>query len=109
MQISYIQTEIRGEELTNYVQHLTVVQRSFNELSVLSNKRLRDLETLLDFIQSTTTELICVNEKEEIETSRDWSSKSHHVHCYFWLPISSGYAIPYSGILYLIQGVFTSL
>ena len=79
MQISYIQTEIRGEELTNYVQHLTVVQRSFNELSVQSNKRLRDLETLLDFIQSTTTELICVNEKEEIETSRDWSSKSHHV------------------------------
>ena len=30
-------------------------------------------------------------------------------HCYFWLPISGGYAIPYSGILYLIQGVFTSL
>ena len=79
MQISYIQTEIRGEELTNYVQHLTVVQRSFNELSVQSNKRLRDLETLLDFIQSTTTELIWVNEKEEIETSRDWSSKSHDV------------------------------
>ena len=31
------------------------------------------------------------------------------LHCYFWLPISGGYAIPYSGILYLIQGVFTSL
>jgi hypothetical protein len=74
--IFYLQTEIRGEELTNYVQQLTAVQRSFNELSVLSKKRLRDLETLLDFIQSTTTELIWLNEKEEIETSRDWSSKS---------------------------------
>ena len=84
--------------MTNYIQQLSDVQRSFNELSVLSNKRLRDLETLLDHIQSTTTELIWLNEKEEIETSRDWSSKSldvaeteryHEVSCSFtrtWHP-----------------------
>jgi dystonin len=74
-----LQTKFQGEELTIYVQHLTVVQKSYNELLVLSNKRLADLETLLDFIQSATTELIWLNEKEEMEISRDWSSKSLNV------------------------------
>ena len=55
------------------------MQKSYNELLVLSNKRLADLETLLDFIQSATTELIWLNEKEEMEISRDWSSKSLNV------------------------------
>ena len=44
-----------------------------------SKKRLADLEMLQDFIQSATTELIWLNEKEEIEISRDWSSKSLNV------------------------------
>lgn len=65
--------------MTIYVQHLSALQKSFNELMVLSNKRLADLETLLDFIQSATTELIWLNEKEEIEIARDWSSKSLNV------------------------------
>lgn len=32
-----------------------------------------DLDTLLDFIQSATNELQYLNEKEEIEVTRDWS------------------------------------
>ena len=102
--------------MTNYIQQLTVVQRSFYELSELSNKRLRDLETLLDFIQSTTTELIWLNEKEEIETSRDWSSKSldvaeteryHEVSCSFtrtWHPsvtLSEHFGAPVLMFLFL--------
>jgi hypothetical protein len=61
------------------VQHLTTLQKSCNELLVLSNKRLVDLELLQDFIQSATTELIWLNEKEEIEIARDWSAKSLNI------------------------------
>ncbi|GBM10355.1 Dystonin, partial [Araneus ventricosus] len=46
---------------------------------VLSTKRVSDLDTLLDFIQSATSELIWMNEKEEIEVSRDWSSKTLNI------------------------------
>ena len=70
---------MQGDELTIYVHHLTLVHKSYNELLVTSNKRLADLETLLDFIQSATTELIWLNEKEETELTRDWSSKSLNV------------------------------
>lgn len=38
-----------------------------------------DLDTLQEFIQSATSELIWMNEKEEVEVSRDWSSKSLNI------------------------------
>jgi len=41
-----------------------------------SKKRTADLETLMDFVQSATNELIWLSEKEEREITRDWSSKS---------------------------------
>ena len=46
---------------------------------VLSNKYISDLETLLDFLQSATNELIWLNEKEEIEINRDWSDKNLNI------------------------------
>jgi hypothetical protein len=46
---------------------------------VTSNKRLSDLETLQDFLQSATNELIWLNEKEEVELSRDWSDKNLNI------------------------------
>lgn len=61
------------------MQHLTALQKSYNELLVLSNKRLVDLELLQDFIQSATAELIWLNEKEEVEIARDWSAKSLNI------------------------------
>ena len=61
------------------MQHLTALQKSYNELLVLSNKRLVDLELLQDFIQSATAELIWFNEKEEVEIARDWSAKSLNI------------------------------
>lgn len=45
----------------------------------MSTKRVSDLDTLLDFIQSATNELIWMNEKEEIEVSRDWTAKSLNI------------------------------
>jgi hypothetical protein len=55
------------------------LQKVYAELLVISNKRLSDLETLQDFLQSATNELIWLNEKEEIEVSRDWSDKNLNI------------------------------
>ncbi|EFX86426.1 hypothetical protein DAPPUDRAFT_313136 [Daphnia pulex] len=73
------QNKFQGEESAIYVHHVTILQKSYTELTMTSKKRLADLEMLQDFIQSATTELIWLNEKEEIEISRDWSSKSLNV------------------------------
>lgn len=68
-----------GDELALYSQHLSQLQKIYTELSALSNNRLSDLESLLDFIQSATNELVWLNEKEETELSRDWSDKNLNV------------------------------
>lgn len=65
-----------GEELTLYSQHLAVLQKLYTELLSASNKRLSDLDTLHDFIQSATGELVWLSSKEETEVTRDWSDKS---------------------------------
>lgn len=62
-----------GEELTMYNQHLSTLQKIYAELLSFSNNRMSDLDSLLDFIQSATNELHWLNEKEEIEVTRDWS------------------------------------
>lgn len=70
------QHNFRGEEASLYSQLLIQVQRSYSDLLVASNKRLSDLETLQDFIQSATSELIWLNEKEESEIRRDWGARN---------------------------------
>lgn len=52
------------------------LERGYSELLVMSNKRLSDLESLLDYIQTATAELMWLNEKEDMEVSRDWSAKN---------------------------------
>lgn len=68
-----------GEELVLYTQHLSQLQKIYAELSALSNNRLSDLDSLLDFIQSSSNELVWLNEKEEAEVSRDWSDKNLNI------------------------------
>ncbi|KZC14108.1 Dystonin [Dufourea novaeangliae] len=68
-----------GEELTLYSQHLVVLQKLYAELLSSSNKRLSDLDTLHDFIQSATGELVWLSSKEETEVTRDWSDKNLNV------------------------------
>ncbi|XP_011865299.1 PREDICTED: dystonin isoform X20 [Vollenhovia emeryi] len=68
-----------GEELTLYSQHLSTLQKLYAELLAVSNKRLSDLDTLHDFIQSATGELVWLNAKEETEVTRDWSDKNLNV------------------------------
>ncbi|XP_056639481.1 dystonin isoform X43 [Diorhabda sublineata] len=63
----------QGEELVLYNQLLGQLQKTYAELLSFSTNRMTDLESLLDFIQSATNELSWLNEKEEIEVTRDWS------------------------------------
>ncbi|XP_050437249.1 dystonin isoform X15 [Adelges cooleyi] len=68
-----------GDELALYSQHLNTLQKVYSDLVTFSNKRLSDLETLQDFLQSATNQLKWLNEKEEIELNRDWSDKDLNV------------------------------
>lgn len=72
-------SHFHGEESTLYSQHLAVLQKLYTELLAASNKRLSDLDTLLDFIQSATGELVWLSSKEETEVTRDWSDKNLNV------------------------------
>ncbi len=47
------EAEVRfhGEELKIYGERMTILQKAYNELLVLSNKRVSDLHTLHDFMQ----------------------------------------------------------
>ncbi|KFM60284.1 Dystonin, partial [Stegodyphus mimosarum] len=78
-QCSSQRTQFKGEELELYCKLLSRLEKGYSEVLVMSNKRMSDLDTLLDFIQSATNELIWMNEKEEIEVSRDWSAKSLNI------------------------------
>lgn len=72
-------TKFRGEELILYGQHLNQLDKIHLDLQVLSKKRTTDLETVFDFLQSATTELVWLNSKEEIELSRDWSDRNLNI------------------------------
>ena len=73
---SSVKNSFHGEELQLYIQYLNGVQKSYADLLMSSKKRQSDLETLMDFVQSATNELIWLSEKEEREITRDWSSKN---------------------------------
>ncbi|XP_022818700.1 microtubule-actin cross-linking factor 1 isoform X19 [Spodoptera litura] len=62
-----------GEELNLYNQHLSQLQKLYAELLSTSTKRMSDLDALQDFLQSATAELNWLNEKEQVELSRDWA------------------------------------
>ncbi|KAJ2940873.1 hypothetical protein O0L34_g10132 [Tuta absoluta] len=62
-----------GEELALYNQHLSALQKLYAELLSTSTKRMSDLDALQDFLQSATAELNWLNEKEQVELSRDWA------------------------------------
>ncbi|XP_050545575.1 microtubule-actin cross-linking factor 1 isoform X5 [Daktulosphaira vitifoliae] len=72
-------SNFHGDELALYSQHLNTLQRVYSDLVTFSNKRLSDLETLQDFLQSATNQLKWLNEKEEIELNRDWSDKDLNI------------------------------
>ncbi|XP_045505239.1 microtubule-actin cross-linking factor 1 isoform X18 [Colias croceus] len=66
-------SNFNGEELNLYNQHLSQLQKSYADLLSTSTKRISDLDALQDFLQSATAELNWLNEKEQVELSRDWA------------------------------------
>merc|ERR1719367_1294357 len=72
------EAEVRfhGEELKIYGERMTILQKAYNELLVLSNKRVSDLHTLHDFITAAHSELTWLKEKEDRECGRDWADKN---------------------------------
>lgn len=58
---------------------MSQLRKTYAELLSLSNKRVSDLHSLLDFLQAATQELIWLNEKEEQELNRDWANKSLNI------------------------------
>ena len=48
------EVKFHGEELKIYGERMTVLQKAYNELLVLSNKRVSDLHSLYDFMQVST-------------------------------------------------------
>lgn len=55
---SSAKSSFHGDELQLYINYLNQVQKSYAELLMQSKKRTADLETLMDFVQSATNELI---------------------------------------------------
>jgi len=71
------EAEVRfhGEELRIYGERMTILQKAYNELLVLSNKRVSDLHTLNDFMQAAHTEISWLDKKEDAEVARDWADR----------------------------------
>nr|XP_049464784.1 dystonin isoform X43 [Anopheles coluzzii] len=65
-----------GEELQLYRQRLSQLQKVYAELLSTSTKRLSDLDALVDFLATATAELSWLNDREQIEVSRDWADKN---------------------------------
>ncbi|KAH9363308.1 hypothetical protein HPB48_006414 [Haemaphysalis longicornis] len=63
-----------SEERSQYQQQLSQLERGYSELLVLSNKRLSDLDALLEFAQSAAAELRWLQERQTPEVMRDWAS-----------------------------------
>ena len=69
-------SQFKGEEYEVYQRMLNRLHKSYSELVVVSNKRLSDLDTLIDFVQSADKEIKWLADKEEVEVARDWSAKN---------------------------------
>ncbi|XP_017129684.1 dystonin isoform X36 [Drosophila elegans] len=69
------QTKFSGDELALYQQRLNQLQKVYAELLSTSTKRLSDLDSLQHFLGQASSELQWLNEKEQVEITRDWADK----------------------------------
>ncbi|XP_032597098.1 dystonin isoform X8 [Drosophila grimshawi] len=69
------QSKFSGDELNLYQQRLNQLQKVYDELHSTSTKRLTDLDSLQHFLAQASAELQWLNEKEQVEITRDWADK----------------------------------
>ncbi|GFR20379.1 plectin [Trichonephila clavata] len=67
-----------SKEIDNvaFTEELEKFDTKYKALMAYTSEKQRDLETLLDFVQSGTRELKWMSDKEETEVARDWSAKN---------------------------------
>ncbi|XP_055907401.1 dystonin isoform X24 [Eupeodes corollae] len=70
------QTKFNGDELNLYQQRLNQLQKLYADLLSTSTKRLSDLDSLQHFLAQASAELQWLNEKEQVEITRDWADKN---------------------------------
>ncbi|KFM81545.1 Plectin, partial [Stegodyphus mimosarum] len=74
--IASLKTIIKRGEADSSSEEAEKLESKFQSLESFVAQKLRDSESLLDFIQSASRELKWMKEKEEAEVSRDWSAKN---------------------------------
>ncbi|KRJ99265.1 uncharacterized protein Dyak_GE13333, isoform W [Drosophila yakuba] len=87
------QTKFSGDELALYQQRLNQLQKVYAELLSTSTKRLSDLDSLQHFLGQASAELQWLNEKEQVEITRDWADKQldlPSVHKYYERAFGNG-------------------
>ncbi|XP_034109860.1 microtubule-actin cross-linking factor 1 isoform X42 [Drosophila albomicans] len=87
------QTKFSGDELNLYQQRLNQLQKVYAELLSTSTKRLSDLDSLQHFLKHASDELQWLNEKEQVEITRDWADKQldlPSVHRYYERAFGNG-------------------
>ncbi|XP_032293273.1 microtubule-actin cross-linking factor 1 isoform X45 [Drosophila virilis] len=87
------QTKFSGDELNLYQQRLNQLQKVYAELLSTSTKRLSDLDSLQHFLGQASAELQWLNEKEQVEITRDWADKQldlPSVHRYYERAFGNG-------------------
>lgn len=67
------QAEISAEDTHEYCELLSILESEYQQLRDLSAGRMLDLDTLIAFIRGAQHEIVWVNEREDIEVSRNWS------------------------------------
>ncbi|XP_073988701.1 dystonin-like protein short stop isoform X27 [Rhodnius prolixus] len=72
-QCANAKNQFQGEEQTLYLQHLNTLHKIYSELLTTSNKRLADLESLQDLLQSVQNQLSWLEDKINVEIVRDFS------------------------------------
>ncbi|XP_046365486.2 microtubule-actin cross-linking factor 1, isoforms 1/2/3/5-like isoform X11 [Haliotis rufescens] len=70
---------LSGEEQKLYTQTLSKAEVAYSLLTNTSVRRQKCLESLHDFIQVATAELVWLGHKEGEETARDWGSRNINV------------------------------
>lgn len=68
------QDRFTGEVLSIYLRMLGRLTNLYSELVDVSTRRLNNLESLLDFVQSVADEIAWLNERIDTEIGRDWSN-----------------------------------
>ncbi|MCP9258007.1 VAB-10B protein [Dirofilaria immitis] len=67
------QAEISAEDTHEYCELLSILESEYQQLRDLSAGRMLDLDTLIAFIRGAQHEIVWINEREDIEVSRNWS------------------------------------